>query len=375
MRNKKTRENFMSTAVKLAKKGIGKTNPNPAVGAVVVKNNRIVGKGYHKRAGLPHAEINALNDAGRLARGADLYVTLEPCGHYGKTPPCTQAIIDSGIKKVFIGMKDPNPLVNGRGIKKLEKNSITIKTGILEDECKGLNKPYVKYITTKMPFVTLKLASSLDGRIAAATGESKWITSEKSRKYAHKLRLKADAVMVGIGTILKDNPLLTVRLKNRGSRVKGQGSRNPVRIVVDSRLKIPLSANVFKEKKSGLIIAAAKGADEKRIKKAEDAGAEVIVVDSKDGHVDLKKLMKELGRRKITNILVEGGSRLAASAIKEKVVDRILIFYAPILLGSDGIAMISNIKIKRLKDACHFKTIGIKRIAEDVLMEFMPRGI
>lgn len=357
-----THEYFMDIAIELAKKSIGRTSPNPVVGAVVVKNSKIAGKGYHKKAGFPHAEINALHDAGRLAKGADLYVTLEPCNHFGRTPPCTQAIIDSKIKRVFIGMKDPNPLVRGKGIEKLKKNNIKVKTGILENECRKINEPYIKYITTGLPFVTLKLASSLDGKIATLTGESKWITSEKSREYVHKLRSEVDAVMVGIGTVLKDNPCLTVRLKNRESK-------NPVRIVVDSKLKISLTANVFNAKKARLIIAATKFAGRKKIKEAEKRDAEVIVVDSKNGQVDLKKLMKELGKRGITNILIEGGSRLSASAIKDGIVDKVLIFYAPIFLGSDAISMINSLGIKRLKDAVHIKDVKIGRIENDMLLE------
>lgn len=357
----------MDIAVNLAKKGIGKTSPNPVVGAVVVKNNKVVGKGYHKKAGLPHGEIIALNNSGTRAKGADLYVTLEPCDHYGMTPPCTQAIIRSGIKRVFIGMKDPNPIVSGRGIRKLKKNNIEVKTGILEDECEKINEPYIKYITTKKPFVILKLASTLDGMIATSSGESKWITSEKSQQYVHNMRSKTDAVIVGIGTVLKDDPFLTVRLKTK--RPPTSGPRQPIRIVVDSKLKIPLDANVLDAKGAKLIIAATKNAAPKKIKQVRERGAEVIIIDSKNGQVDLKKLMKELGKREITTILIEGGARLAASAIKDGIADKVLIFYAPILLGGDGIQMISSLGIKRLKDAVHLKNIQVKRIGEDVLLE------
>lgn len=360
----------MKIAIRLAKKGIGRTSPNPIVGAVVVKNNRIVGRGYHKMAGLPHAEKNALNNAGSLAKGADLYVTLEPCNHYGRTPPCTDAIIDSGIKRVFVGMKDPNPLVGGRGIKKLKKNGIDVIVGILEDECKKINEPYIKYITTKAPFVTLKIASTLDGKIATAAGESKWITSEKSREYVHRLRSMTDAIMVGIGTVLKDDPFLTVRLKSK--QPAARNLRQPIRIVVDSRLKIPLEANLLDTRDARTIIATTKSAGKKRVKQIEDAGAEVIIIDSKDGHVDLKKLVKEIGKRGITNILIEGGSRLTASAVKERIIDKVLIFYAPIFLGSNGISMIGNLGIKKMKDAIHFKNIRVKRVGEDMLLEGIP---
>ncbi|MBI5683346.1 MAG: bifunctional diaminohydroxyphosphoribosylaminopyrimidine deaminase/5-amino-6-(5-phosphoribosylamino)uracil reductase RibD [Deltaproteobacteria bacterium] len=360
-------EDFMRLAVNVAKKGIGRTSPNPAVGAVVVKDNRIVGKGYHKMAGLAHAEINALNDAGNRAKGADLYVTLEPCSHYGKTPPCTLAVIERGIKRVFIGMKDPNPLVNGRGIRKLKGCGIEVKAGIFEDECRNINKPYMKYIKTGMPFVTLKLAASLDGRIATSAGESKWITADIARRYVHKIRSNADAVMVGIGTVLNDDPLLTVRVAG-----KREVRNNPIRIVVDSRLKTPLKARLLNVKEAKTIIATTKYADKKKIIQIEGKGAEVIVVDLKDRFIDLKKLMLKLGRLEIMNILIEGGSKLAASALKQGIIDNIKIFYAPILLGGDGIPLTASLGIKRLKDAVHFKDVRIKRIGEDMLIEGVP---
>lgn len=360
-------EDFMRLAVNVAKKGIGRTSPNPAVGAVVVKDNRIVGKGYHKMAGLAHAEINALNDAGNRAKGADLYVTLEPCSHYGKTPPCTLAVIERGIKRVFIGMKDPNPLVNGRGIRKLKGCGIEVKAGIFEDECRNINKPYMKYIKTGMPFVTLKLAASLDGRIATSAGESKWITADIARRYVHKIRSNADAVMVGIGTVLNDDPLLTVRVAG-----KREVRNNPIRIVVDSRLKTPLKARLLNVKEAKTIIATTKYADKKKIIQIEGKGAEVIVVDLKDRFIDLKKLMLKLGRLGIMNILIEGGSKLAASALKQGIIDNIKIFYAPILLGGDGIPLTASLGIKRLKDAVHFKDVRIKRIGEDMLIEGVP---
>ena len=247
----------MQTAIALARKGIGKTSPNPAVGAVIVKNGRIIGKGYHKKAGRAHAEINALKQAGIKAKGAEMYITLEPCNHFGRTPPCTDVIIKAGIKKVFIGMKDPNPLVAGKGVRRLRSAGMDVEVGILEDECRGINEAYIKYITTKTPFVTLKLASTLDGKIATAAGESKWITGEDARRFAHRMRREADAVMVGIGTVLKDNPELTTRL------VKG---KDPIRIVVDSQLRIPVNAKVLNKKRGGIIIATTKPVKGGRIK-------------------------------------------------------------------------------------------------------------
>lgn len=360
-------EDFMRIAVNLAKKGLGKTSPNPVVGAVVVRHDRIVGKGYHKMAGLNHAEINALNDAKELAEGGDLYVTLEPCSHYGRTLPCTTSIIEKGIKRVFIGMKDPNPLVNGRGIRRLKRSGIEVKTGILENLCQSINKPYTKYIKTGMPFVTLKLGASLDGMIATPTGDSKWLTSDASRRYVHNIRSSTDAVMVGIGTVLKDNPLLTVRVKGRKNLKK-----NPIRVVVDSHLKTPLNAEVLNLEEAKTIIATTRYADKKKFKQILALGAEVIIVDLKDGVVDLKKLILELGRRDITSILIEGGSKIAAGALKQRVVDNIKIFYAPILLGGDGMPLFASLEIKGLKEAVHLRDVRFKRIGTDMLFEGVP---
>src|SRR3990167_17838 len=283
------KEYYMGIAILLARKGIGWTSPNPAVGAVIVKGGKIIGKGYHKRIGLCHAEINALKEAGARTNGGEMYVTLEPCNHFGKTPPCTDAIIKAGIKKVFVGMKDPNPLVSGKGIKRLLNAGIKVETGMLEEKCRYINEPYIKYMKTRAPFVTLKLASTLDGKIASAAGDSKWITGEAARRFAHRMRAEADAVMVGIGTVLKDNPELTTRL------VKG---KDPVRIVVDSKLRIPVNARVLNKKRGSIIIATTKkrgqgtGVRGQKIKKIEATGAEVLALTSKTGEVDLNALMK-----------------------------------------------------------------------------------
>lgn len=367
----------MRKAVSLAKRGAGNTSPNPAVGAVIVRKGRIVGRGYHKKAGLAHAEINALLEAGIKARGADMYVTLEPCDHFGKTPPCTDAVIKAGIRKVFIGMKDPNPLVSGKGIRRLRSASIKAEAGILENECRDINEAYIKYITTKTPFVTLKLAVTLDGKIAAATGESKWITGNEARKFAHRIRANVDAVMVGIGTILKDDPKLTTRL------VKG---KDPVRIVVDSALKIPITANVVNAGKGGIIIATAKdrgqrpssalggsgevvSQKEKKVKVLKEKGVEVLPIPSRNGLVDLKVLMRELGKRGIMSLMIEGGSSLAASAIKQGIVDKLAVFVAPKILGKQGLPMIGNLGIKSLKNAVHLNRFECKKIGKDILLQ------
>ncbi|HAG51385.1 MAG: riboflavin biosynthesis protein RibD [Deltaproteobacteria bacterium GWC2_42_51] len=366
---KKRNQKFMQAAIALAKKGIGKTSPNPAVGAVIVKNDRIIGKGYHKKAGLAHAEINAMRQAGVRARGADMYVTLEPCNRFGRTPPCADAIIKAGIKSVYVGMKDPNPLIRGAGIRHLRNAGINVEDEILIKESADINRPYIKYITTKKPFVTLKLASTIDGRIATQAAESKWITGKEARKFAHKMRSNADAVMVGIGTILKDDPELTVRL------IKG---KNPIKIVVDNRLRIPINAKVLNPKKGDVIIATTKGRGQKsearsqrnkKIKTLKAKGAEVLMLPSKMGEVDLIALMKELGKKEITSLIVEGGSRLAASAIKEGIVDKVAVFYAPKILGKEGLPMIGELAIKRLKDAIGLSELKCRKVGEDILVE------
>lgn len=365
MRNGK----FMRMAIALARKGIGKTSPNPAVGAVIVKNGRIVGRGYHRKAGLAHAEINALREAGIKAKGADIYITLEPCNHFGRTPPCAEAIVKAGIKNIFIGMKDPNPLVAGKGITRLKNAGIKVETGILEQECKYINEAYIKYITAKTPFVTLKLASTLDGKIATASGESKWITGETARRYAHRMRAEADAVMVGIGTVIADDPELTVRL------VKG---KNPVRIVVDSRLRMPANAKILNQHNGSVIIATIKkksqesevrSQKDKKIKMLKDKGAEILELPPKDGMVDLEALMKALGKREITSLIIEGGGSLAASAIKEGIVDKIAIFVAPRFFGKEGLSMIGELGIKKMSEAICLRKLQCKKIGEDILVE------
>ncbi|MBI1911195.1 MAG: bifunctional diaminohydroxyphosphoribosylaminopyrimidine deaminase/5-amino-6-(5-phosphoribosylamino)uracil reductase RibD [Deltaproteobacteria bacterium] len=351
-------ERFMRAAIKLAKKGVGRTSPNPAVGAVIVKDNKVISEGYHRKAGLPHAEAVAISELGKGGKGATLYVTLEPCCHFGRTPPCTDAIISAGIKKVVIGMQDPNTLVCGKGTEILRASGIEVITGVLEEECKRLNEPYLKYITTKTPFVILKLASTLDGKIATSAGESKWITGVDARKLVHKTRSLTDAVMVGSGTVLKDDPELTVRL------VKG---RNPKRVVVDSSFQSPLNANIFRQK--GTIVFTTPAASEKKIDEALRMGVEVVVLPaSKDG-VDLKRVLKELGKREVTSLLVEGGSRLAASLLKKGLVDRINLYMAPMLIGGDGLSSIGELGIKDLGKAPKLDKISVKRVGNDMLIE------
>jgi diaminohydroxyphosphoribosylaminopyrimidine deaminase/5-amino-6-(5-phosphoribosylamino)uracil reductase len=357
---------FMRLALRLARKGLGKTSPNPMVGAVVVRGNVVVGRGYHHRAGEPHAEILALRQAGKRARGATLYLNLEPCDHFGRTPPCTRGIMDAGINRVVAGMKDPNPLVSGRGIRRLRRAGVQVDVGILKKECQELNAPFGKYVTSKTPFVTLKAAASLDGKVATRSGDSRWISSEVSRNYVHRLRQAVDAVMVGIGTVLKDDPLLTVRLPG------GKRSHQPLRVIVDSRLRIPLHSQLVRTAgQHPTLVATTRAASSSRMQRLARTNVEVSII-AKDarGHVSLKGLMKELALRGVVSVLVEGGSTLNASALRERVVDRLLFFLAPkIIGGQQAPGILGGEGILRIKEAKPVKIIKIRRIGPDVLIE------
>ncbi len=358
---------FMKIAIREAKKGLGKTSPNPAVGAVIVKEGKILSKGYHKKAGLPHAEIEALKKIGWKAEGATLYVTLEPCNHWGRTPPCTEAILKSGIKRVVIGMKDPNPHVKGGGAEFLKERGIEVEVGILEDECYRLNEHYVKFVKTHLPFVAVKVAMTLDGWIATATKDSKWITNERSRRFVHRLRSISDAVLVGIDTVISDNPLLTVR------HVKG---KDPVRIILDSRLRIPEDANVIRKCPSNTVIVAAKDfvSEEKAKRFEEKTGANVLLCRTKNGKIDLKELLFILGKKDIMFLLVEGGSKVIGSFINEGLVDKFFIFFAPkILGGSDGIPMAYGKGPCRIRDSLSLTDVKVRRFMEDILIEGYPK--
>ncbi|MEE9591421.1 MAG: bifunctional diaminohydroxyphosphoribosylaminopyrimidine deaminase/5-amino-6-(5-phosphoribosylamino)uracil reductase RibD [Thermodesulfobacteriota bacterium] len=351
---------YMKMALKLARKGLGRTSPNPAVGAIVIKEDRVIGRGYHKKAGFPHAEIEALKEAGGDADSAEMYVTLEPCRHTGRTPPCTDAIIKAGIKRVFIGTKDPNPLMAGKGIRSLRKAGVDVKTGLLEDDCIRINEAYNKYIRSKLPFITLKLAATLDGKIATLGGESRWITSEPARRHVHRMRSRADAIMVGIGTVLRDNPELTTR------HVTG---KDPIRFVVDSDLEIPLDAKVFTAKGGRLIVATTRKADSKKMRMAEERGAMVLKIPSAGGGVNLKRLIAIIGEMEITSLLIEGGSRLAASFIKEKIVDKFCFFYAPRIIGEEGMPMVGELGIRSLKDSFELRDVSVRGFDRDIMVE------
>ena len=360
-----SKEICMQRALELAAKAKGRTSPNPMVGAVIVKGHRIISEGYHKKSGTPHAEAVALRKAGSKAKGTTMFVTLEPCCHTEKrTPPCTKAIIESGIKKVIVATTDPNPRVSGKGIKELRAAGIETEVGILGPDARSLNETFNKFIIKKEPFVVLKIAQSLDGKIATAKGESKWITGKTARKHVHQLRNDLDAVMVGIGTVRKDNPSLDCRIR-RG--------RNPYRIIVDSSLRIPLSSKVLAYSDNKTIIATTGKASKKKIKQLITHGARVLVIKSKAGRVDLKALLKELGKLDITGVMIEGGSSIASSAISTGMVDRVMFFVAPkIIGGSDAIPSIGGESPFLLKNAIKLKDLRATAAGDDILIEGIP---
>ncbi|MCD6319210.1 MAG: bifunctional diaminohydroxyphosphoribosylaminopyrimidine deaminase/5-amino-6-(5-phosphoribosylamino)uracil reductase RibD, partial [Candidatus Desulfofervidaceae bacterium] len=327
---------------------------------------KIVGEGYHRRAGLPHAEIEAIRAAGEKTKGADLYVTLEPCNHHGRTPPCTEAILKAGIKRVFVGMRDPNPRVKGGGVEYLRSKGVEVETGILERECQRLNEIFIKYITTGLPFVSLKLAATLDGKIALANGKAQWITNEKSRRFVHRLRNTHDAILVGIGTVLKDNPSLTTRLPNK----KG---KDPVRIILDTHLRIPLEAKVLHlNSQAPTWIVTSMQAPPEKIEALKGLGAEVIIVNLENGCLSLMELLKVLGEKKITSLLVEGGAQVAASFLRQRLVDKVYFFYAPKLFGVPHLPMLGELGIASMAEVITLKDITLRRFEDNILITGYP---
>lgn len=354
-------EKYMRLAMQLAGNAIGRTSPNPLVGAVIVKDNRVVGCGWHRKAGTPHAEVHALNQAGELAQGADVYVTLEPCAHYGKTPPCAKALVEAKVKNVYGGLLDVNPKVAGKGFKILEDAGIHVEYGFLQDELRKQNEVFFKWIEHKKPFVVLKAAMTLDGKIATATGQSKWITNETSRAYGYKLRDIYDGIMVGINTVIEDNPMLTARV---------DGGKNPIRIVVDSSLKIDINANVVQDKSAKTIVATTDKANKDKILKLQAQDVDVIVVDKdKNDKVDIEKLLDILGQQNICSILVEGGATLSGSFVAKKLVDKVYFFIAPkIVGGKEAKTPVAGTGILNLQEALALKDIQIEKLEEDILI-------
>ena len=351
-------EIFMREALRIAKNAEGRTSPNPLVGAVIVRDGKIIAEGWHRKAGTSHAEVHALNMAGELAKNSTMYVTLEPCSHFGRTPPCANRIVESGVKKVFVAMKDPNPKVAGRGIEILKSAGIEVEVGILEDEARKLNEVFLKYITKKIPFVTAKFACSLDGKISTVGGESQWISCEESRKFSHHLRDINDAIMVGVRTILADNPSLTTRL------VEG---KNPVRVIVDSLARTPIDSKIIRDGRAKTILAVTKNAPPEKISALKNFGVEIIETDGEK--VDLKFLMNELAEREITSILVEGGGTLHFSMLKENLVDKVFAFIAPkILGGNNALTAVEGAGFEKLSDVVRLKNFSAEKIGEDFLI-------
>jgi diaminohydroxyphosphoribosylaminopyrimidine deaminase/5-amino-6-(5-phosphoribosylamino)uracil reductase len=354
-------EQWMKRALRLAEKGRGRTSPNPVVGAVLVKRGKAVGEGYHAKLGDAHAEIVALRQAREKARGAVLYLNLEPCTHYGRTPPCVPQVIKAGVKRVVIGVEDPNPLVNGRGINALREAGLSVNVGVLEKECKRINEAFCKYILRKEPFVVLKVAATLDGKIATRNGDSRWISGEASRSFVHKLRDQADGVLVGIETVLSDDPRLTARTK---------GGRDPYRIVLDSRLRIPEGAKVFESFPSKVILVTTGSAPRDKIERLEKRGVRVLIVDSREGRVDLRSCLCNLGKMGVMSLLVEGGSQINGSFLDEGLIDKFFLFLSPRWMGDpQALGIFGGRGVSSLEEAVLLKEIKTKRIGEDIIVE------
>jgi len=360
---------YMKAALRLAAKGRGTTSPNPMVGALVINRGRIVGRGYHLRPGFPHAEVLALRQAKASARGGTLYVTLEPCCHLKKrTAPCVPAIVGSGIRRVVIAQRDPNPLVNGRGVAALRRGGVSLTVGVARREAEALNHAYRHWVRTKRPFVLLKAGMTLDGQIATSAGEARWITSEPSRREVHQLRAEADAVLVGVGTVLSDDPSLTARV---GKRLKRLAKKQPLRVVVDSRLRTPLNARILRRADGARTLIATTGsAPAARRRALQRRGVEVLTVAHVSGRVSLPVLLRELGRRGVTSLLVEGGSEINAAMLRAKLVQRVRLYVAPSLLGgNDAKGMIGGNSPGRLTSALKLKHVHTRSLGGDLVVE------
>jgi diaminohydroxyphosphoribosylaminopyrimidine deaminase/5-amino-6-(5-phosphoribosylamino)uracil reductase len=353
-------KHYLRMACRLAVKAAGRTSPNPMVGAVLVRGGKVIATGFHRIAGEDHAEIVAIKRAGIKAKGATLYINLEPCSHYGRTPPCSQALIHARIKEVVAGMKDPNPLVAGRGFRQLRRAGIRVRFGLLKQECRTLNEAFTKYITRRLPFVILKLAASLDGKIAAATGDARWISSADSRRMVHQLRDQVDAVVAGVGTVIADDPRLTCRIP---------GGRNPWRVILDSHLRIPLSAQLFRQPDPEKnIIVTGDRSPQKKIRALQSLGARVWQVKLRHGRIPWTAILKQLAAQGTLSVIIEGGATTAAWALQERTVDKILFFYAPMILGGDGRVMIDGLGIKRVRQAIRIRDVQVRPFGADTLV-------
>ena len=355
-------EAFIERAIELAERGRGLTSPNPMVGAVVVAEGRVVGEGHHEGAGLLHAEVVALRSAGERARGATLYVTLEPCGHHGRTPPCADAVIEAGVSRVVAAMRDPNPIVDGRGFAKLEAAGIEVRSGVLLEEAERQNEAYLKHACTGLPFVTWKVAASLDGKVAARDGSSRWITGEAARRDVHRLRAACDAIMIGAGTALVDHPSLTVR-------DPGYRGRPPLRVLVDARGRVPATGELFDDA-APTLVATTEQAPRERREEWDAAGAEVVVYGSEDGGVRVGALLADLGKRDAQGVLLEGGPTLAWAAVEEGAVDKVVVYLAPTLIGGeDAPGVLGGRGFAPVGLALQLRIRSFERIGEDLKVE------
>jgi diaminohydroxyphosphoribosylaminopyrimidine deaminase/5-amino-6-(5-phosphoribosylamino)uracil reductase len=356
------KEEYMRLALELAKKGKGRTNPNPMVGAVVVKDGSIIGQGYHEQYGQPHAERNALQHCEKDPAGGEMYVTLEPCHHYGKTPPCTEIILQKGIKKVYVGSLDPNPLVSGKGLEFLKSHGITVETGMLKEECDAINEVFFHYISTGIPYVVMKYAMTADGKIATVTGESRWITGEQARHKVHETRRECMAIMVGIGTVLADNPMLNCRIP--------QG-KNPIRIICDSHLRIPLDSDIVKTAREIPTIVATAWENSQKQKALQSLGVEVLQIPNPSGKVDLSALMVELGKRNIDSLLLEGGGELNFAALQAGIVQELQVYVAPKIFGGAGAKFpVAGEGIADIQQAFLLQLKEVTPIGEDVFLRY-----
>jgi diaminohydroxyphosphoribosylaminopyrimidine deaminase / 5-amino-6-(5-phosphoribosylamino)uracil reductase len=355
---------YMKQALSLAKLAIGQVSPNPAVGAIIVKDDMVVGQGYTQPPGSAHAEIMALKQAGEKARGATMYVTLEPCCHFGRTPPCTKAVIAAGISEVHMAMLDPNPMVSGKGADELEREGIKTFLGEHEDEARETTEAYIKYITTGMPFVTAKFAVSLDGKIATKSGNSEWISGIYSRKYVHYMRYVTDAIMVGANTVIHDNPRLTCRYAGKG----GAARKQPLRVIVDAKGRISPEAQIFGETGKTLLALGNFVSPEKK-EEFFKVGAELLELPSEAGSLDLRSLMKRLGEREITSVLVEGGGILLGSLFDNHLIDKVITFITPIIIGGEAAkTAVAGIGVDRVADAIKLERVNVEKFGEDVMV-------
>ena len=351
---------YMRLAIQLARQGCGWVNPNPMVGAVIVKDGKIIGQGYHKKYGEPHAERNALANCQTSTSGATLYVTLEPCCHHGRTPPCTEAIIESGISRVVVGSSDPNPLVAGKGIAILHSHGIEVIENVAKNECNRLNESFFHYIQSRTPYVVMKYAMTMDGKIATGTGKSQWITGSAARRRVHEDRHRYSAIMAGVGTVLTDDPMLTCRLEN---------SRNPLRIICDTSLRTPLQAKIVTTNDTAPTLIATAVTDTNRHQPYLNAGCEIMVLPQKDNHIDLNSLMQRLGEKQIDSLLLEGGGTLNWSALQSGIVNKVQAYVAPKLFGGSGKTPVEGVGVDHPGKAFLLDKPVITRVGEDILLE------